>query len=173
MTKSFPVLSRDVGIRTICVIRVPIPADSRDVACRVSPFNPLYATGICSVGQSLRTVRRGTPRLCKAAHCLLTTTTSSVFYPWSSVPSVSSVCSYLRTGRRGTPRLYKAAHCLLTTTTLSVIYPWSSVPSVSSVCPMKSGGQRHESYFNVPPIISSSSLVMACWRDLLYCLVRS
>ena len=97
MTKSFPALSRDVGIRTICVICVPLPADSRDVACRVSPFNPLYATGICSVGQSLRTVRRGTPRLYKAAHCLLTTTTPSVFIRGHPSSSVSSVCSYLRT----------------------------------------------------------------------------
>ena len=59
-------------------------------------------------------MRRGTPRLYKAAHCLLTTTTPS-FHPWSSVficvirvpfPAVSEPC--------GTPRLYKAAHCLLT-----------------------------------------------------------
>ena len=103
-----------IGLRGIIIIRVPFPADSRDVACRVSPFNPLYATGICSVCQSLRAMRRGTPRLYKAAHCLLATTTPS-FHPWSSVficvirvpfPAVSEPC--------GTPRLYKAAHCLLT-----------------------------------------------------------
>ncbi|WP_297273808.1 hypothetical protein, partial [uncultured Bacteroides sp.] len=57
----------------------------------------MVAMSCALLSHSLRTGRRGTPRLYKAAHWLLTTTTPSVIYPWSSVPSVSSVCSYLRT----------------------------------------------------------------------------
>ena len=39
---------------------------------------------------------------------------AALHHPWSSLPSVSSVCQSRQSVRRGTPRLYKAAHCLLT-----------------------------------------------------------
>ena len=37
----------------------------------------------------------------------------------------------------------------------------------------REGMKTRKRHFMLPPMMSSSSLVMACWRPLLYCLVRS